>query len=202
MPAAPQPWSSRMPNFRRAYVPGGTFFFTVVTDQRAPFLCDAPARRLLGKVIRQCQARWPMQIDAVVLLPDHLHTIWTLPPGDKSYSKRWGWVKKEFTRAWLADRHAEQPQTAGRIRDGRRGVFQAKFWEHAIRDEHDLGRHFDYIHYNPVKHGVAACPHRWPWSSSRRWVRAGAYNEDWGCVCSGMQPSAMDFSDVAATAGE
>lgn len=91
-----------MPNWRRAHIPGGTFFFTVVTEQRARILTDSVARQLLGNIIRQCVMKWPFTIDAIVLLPDHLHAIWSLPPGDHHYSKRWGWIKKEFTKAWLA----------------------------------------------------------------------------------------------------
>lgn len=191
-----------MPNFRRARVRGGTFFFTVVTHQRAPFLCSEPARHLLRDVFRQCRARWPLEVDAIVLLPDHLHTIWTLPPGDTDYSTRWGWTKKEFTKRWLQSGHRESAQTAGRRSDGRRGVWQPKFWEHAIRDERDLQRHLDYIHYNPVKHGVARCPHAWPWSSFERWVRIGVYPVDWACSYNGTDLASMDFSDLNACVGE
>ncbi|HEX8203955.1 MAG TPA: transposase, partial [Isosphaeraceae bacterium] len=135
-----------MPNFRRDYVPGGMYFFTVVTDHRAPFLCQELARRILGTVLRECRERWPFQIEAIVLLPEHLHTILTLPVGDARYSTRWGWIKKEFTSRWLAAGCVEQPRTEGRRRDGRRGVLQPKFWEHTLRDERDFERHFDYIH--------------------------------------------------------
>jgi len=83
-----------MPNWGRDHVPGGSFFFTVVTDRRARFLVDLPARPLLGSLIRRCQLKWPFTINALVLLPDHLHAIWSLPPGDEDYSKRWGWIKK------------------------------------------------------------------------------------------------------------
>src|ERR1700719_1854734 len=102
-----------MPNFRRAYVPGGTFFFTVNTDRRAKIFCDPMARSILGNVIRQCQSRWPVQIDAIVLLPDHLHALWTLTPDDADYSTRWAWIKKEFTKSWLAAGGCEQAQTLG-----------------------------------------------------------------------------------------
>jgi putative transposase len=191
-----------MPNFRRARVEGGTFFFTVVTDNRTPFLCDAGSRRLLRKVLHGCQARWPMEVEAIVLLPDHLHTIWTLPAGDTDYSRRWAWTKKEFTREWLQSGYVEHAQTTGRHRDGRRGVWQPKFWEHTIRDECDLRRHIEYIHYNPVKHGVTRCPHAWRWSSFDRWVRAGVYPVDWACSSDRIDQQRMDFSDLDATVGE
>ena len=93
-----------MPNWRRAHVPGGTYFFTVVTNLRAPFLCDIPARPLLGSILRRCQSRWPFDIPAIVLLPDHLHTIWTLPRGDEAYPRRWAWIKRDFTKHWAPSR--------------------------------------------------------------------------------------------------
>ncbi len=150
--------------------------------------------------MRSCRSRWPFVIDAIVLLPDHLHTIWSLPPGDDQYSRRWAWIKKEFTKSWLALGGAEQPQTAGRRRDGRRGVWHPKFWEHTLKDEQDYEDHFHYIHYNPVKHGLAKCPHEWPWSSFHRWVRAGVYSQDWAC-CERGQP-APDFHRIEDTVGE
>jgi putative transposase len=151
-----------MPNWKRAHVPGGTFFFSVVTDRRARFLTDIPARPLLGSIIRRCQLRWPFTIDVMVLLPDHLHAIWTLPPGDEEYSKRWEWIKKECTKHWLAAGGLEQRQTAGLICDRRRGVWQPKFWEHTLETVEQFERHFDYVHYNPVKHGLVKCPSDWP----------------------------------------
>ncbi len=91
-----------MPNWRRAHVPGGSFFFTIVSDRRARFLTGIPARPMLGSIIRRCRMKWPFTINALVLFHDHLHAIWSLPPGDKAYSTRWGWIKKEFTKNWLA----------------------------------------------------------------------------------------------------
>src|SRR5437870_1613077 len=111
-----------MPNFRRDDVPGGTYFYTVVTDHRAPFLCEEMARRLLRRIIKECRARWPFKIDAIVLLPEPLHVMLTLPVGDDRYSMRWAWIKKEFTGGWLDAGGREQPISVGRRRDGRRGV--------------------------------------------------------------------------------
>ena len=88
--------------YRWNYVPGGTFYFTLVTFKRRGFLCTPFARHHLREVLRVCRQRWPFRIDAIVLLPDHLHTIWTLPPGDSDFSKRLGWLKKEFTQRYLA----------------------------------------------------------------------------------------------------
>jgi putative transposase len=132
-----------MSDYRRYFVPGGTYFFTVVTARRAPYLCSAMARSLLRATVRECLARWPFQIDAIVLLPDHFHTIWTLPKSDTSYSRRLGWIKKEFTKAWLADGGAEISPTASRSARGGHGVWQRRFWEHTVRDEDDFSRLLD-----------------------------------------------------------
>ena len=151
-----------MPHYRRAYVPGGSFFLTLVTHRRAPLFSRPHARRLLGSLFRRCLLKWPFTINALVLLPEHLHAIWSLPPGDDEYPKRWGWIKKEFTKEWLRLGGAEQPFSDGRRRERRRGVWQPRYWEHTLEDEDDFERHFDYIHYNPVKHGHVKCPRDWP----------------------------------------
>jgi putative transposase len=169
-----------MADYRRWFAPGGTFFFTVVTRGRAQWLCSPPARQILSACLREAKASWPFHIDAIVLLPDHLHAIWSLPPGDDAYSARWAWVKKEFTKRWLAAGGKERAISEKRRRRGDRGVWQPRFWEHTIEDEHDFDRHFDYIHYNPVKHGLAKAPSDWPWSSFHRWVAAGVYDANWG----------------------
>ena len=183
-------------DYRRYRIEGATYFFTVVTDGRVPFLCDETARGLLSRSLTEYQTRWPFTIDAVVLLPDHLHTLWTLPPADADYSRRWAWIKKEFTKGWLACGRAEQPVSDGRARKGYRGVLQPRFWEHTVRDEDDFARHADYIHSNPVKHGYVRSPKDWEWSSFRQQVAKGWYPEDWG------ESANDDFSDIATRAGE
>jgi len=184
-----------MPQYRRCRLQGGTYFFTVVTHQRQPFLCDEAARTLLREVMQSCYLRWPTRMDAVVLLPDHFHVLWSLPPGDSNYSARWGWLKKEFTKRWLAAGGAEGGCSESRRENRRRGVWQRRFWEHVIRDERDFGRHMDYIHYNPVKHGLTQRAGDWPWTSFHRCVRAGLYPPDWGC-------GPMAFDDIAETVGK
>ncbi len=186
-----------MPNYRRAFVPGGTFFFTVVTHQRQPILADDPARRLLGSLIRRCQMKWSFKINAVVLLPDHLHTIWTLPRGDSGYSRRWGWLKKEFTKNWLTIGGVETVVSAARRRERRRGVWQPRFYEHTIQDEDDFEIRFDYIHYNPVKHRLVRCPKDWQWTSFHRWVDCGVYPRNWACG-----HSAPSFKHIEDSVGE
>ena len=157
-----------MPNWKRAFVPGGTFFFTVVTDCRRPIFQSDFATRLLGEVLRECQFHWQFEIKAIVLLPDHLHTIWALPRSDANFSKRWAWTKSQFTKRWLAQGGTQTMTSEGRKRNGRKGVWQPKFWEHCLKDEYDFERHFDYIHYNPVKHGYVDDPKDWPFSSLKR----------------------------------
>jgi putative transposase len=168
-----------MSDYRRYFVAGGTYFFTVVMERRTRLFARHAARRLLGSVMRRCFLRYPVEVVAIVLLPDHLHVLWTLPSGDDRYSLRWRWIKREFTRAWLAHGGKGQPQTSSRLHERRRGVWQRRFWEHMIRDEVDLEAHFDYIHCNPVKHGLVDRARDWPWSSFHRWVAAGHYDQDW-----------------------
>jgi len=169
-----------MSDYRRYFVAGGTYFFTLVTERRARLFEAPAARRLLGDAMRRCLARYPVQVIATVLLPNHLHALWTLPNGDDGYSLRWRWIKREFTRGWLARGGVEQARSASLAAERRRGVWQRRFWEHTIRDEADLEAHFDYIHYNPVKHGLVRRPRDWEWSTFHRWVRAGHYDVDWG----------------------
>ena len=191
-----------MPDYRRVFLPGGTFFFTVVTEQRARILCDPAAARCLRDAFTSTAVRWPFEIRAIVLLPDHLHTIWTLPDRDHDFSRRWAYLKKTFTQSWLNEGGSEQPISASRRKNRRRGVWQRRFWEHTVRDETDFQRHCDYIHHNPVKHGLATCPHAWAHSSFNRCVREGYYEADWHCLCNGQASPAPRFDDLATTAME
>jgi len=187
-----------MPNYRRFTVPGATLFFTVVTDQRRRFLVDSPARSCLRQAFQVVQQRYPFDIPAIVLLPDHLHALWTLPHGDAEYSMRWRRIKEEFTERYLALGGVEGPRSDSRQRRGERAVWQRRFWEHTIEDEFDFERHVDYIHYNPVKHGLVARPRDWQFSSFLRWVRQGHYPSDWGSITVGT----LGFEDLDETAME
>jgi putative transposase len=187
-----------MPNYRRAHVPGGAFFFTVVTHRRRRLFHDEANRILLGDVIRDIQRDWSFDINAIVLLPDHLHTIWTLPRGDHDYSGRWSVIKRNFTTRFLARGGRDAAVSAGKTRERRRGIWQRRFWEHAISDEDDFQVHFDYIHYNPVKHKLVNCPCDWKPSSIHRWVKAGVYPVDWAC---GKDP-APTFTETRDDCGE
>ena len=166
--------------YRRRFTPGGTFFFTVVTQARRPLFRDALNRQLLRAALDTVLARRPVDVVAWVILPDHLHSIWTLPPGDADYPTRWRRVKEEFTEAFLDMGGSEVAVSDERRRRGERGVWQRRFWEHEYRDEHDLKRCLDHIHWNPVKHGYVVRPVDFLWSSFRQWVEAGEYNENWG----------------------
>lgn len=169
-----------MPDYRRYFVPGGTFFFTLVAADRFPLFRGEAACRLLGRILRDVRGKQGFQTVAIVLLPDHLHTLWTLPPGDSDYPTRWKAIKAKFTSKWLRLGGAERAVSTGYRRQRRRGIWQPRFIEHTIRDESDLHAHADYIHYNPVKHGYAAAPKDWRWSSFHRYVALGDYPEDWG----------------------
>jgi putative transposase len=154
-----------MPEYRRAYAPGGSYFFTLVTEGRARWLCSERARQCLRQAITGCRLRWPFSIAELVLLPDHRRTLWLLPAGDSAYPRRWAAIKRAFTVSWLASGGFEAIVSKGGRRQRRRGVFRRRYWEHVIRDELDFERHADYIHYNPVKHGLCRCPRDWPYSS-------------------------------------
>lgn len=191
-----------MPNYRRVWRPGGTYFLTQVTEGRAAFLCGDLARRTLHAAIADVGRDRPFELMAVVLLPDHLHMIWRLPAGDADYPGRLGAMKARFTRAWLAAGGPERRPTESRARRRGRGVWQRRYWEHTCRDHDDLKTHLDYVHWNPVKHGHARCPHEWPWSSFRKWVALGVYAPDWRCVCDGRPADPPDFTHLDETAME
>ena len=163
-----------MPNYRRYRVPGGCWFFTVTLADRSSRLLveQMDALRLAVARVRD---RHPFHIDAMVILPDHLHAIWTLPEGDTDFSRRWYLIKVAFTRSVVASSVAVP---RGR-RPGERALWQRRFWEHLIRDENDYARHFDYCHINPMKHGLVAHIADWPHSSFHRAVRDGIYDADW-----------------------
>jgi putative transposase len=162
-----------MTNYRRHRIPGGTYFFTVaLADRRSALLTDQIIS--LRAAFRDTRRRHPFTIKAIVILPDHLHTIWHLPDGDVDFPTRWRLIKSRFSR----DLPTGEPLTASRARSGERGIWQRRYWEHTIRDDDDFARHVDYIHFNPVKHGYVAHPAEWPFSSFRRMVQRGIYAED------------------------
>ena len=165
-------------NYRRAKINGATFFFTVVTHNRRPFLCHPDNVQLLRQSLRYTMKRRPMEVDAFVLLPDHLHTIWTLPDDDHDYSTRWRLFKTYFSRHCRET--FEHVGSTSRKTKRERAFWQRRFWEHTIKDIQDYNTHIEYIHYNPVKHGLAEAPKDWEYSSFHRYVQAGIYEETWG----------------------
>lgn len=164
--------------YRRAFVPGGSWFFTVVTERRKPVLASPETVEVLREAFRRVREKRPFHIDAMVVLPDHLHAIWTLPPGDADFATRWRLIKTWFTKH--CDPALCSPTNAARMRKAEQAFWQHRYWEHLLRDETDFARHMEYIHYNPVKHGYVGAPQEWPFSSFHRYVAAGAYPEDWG----------------------
>jgi len=164
--------------YRRARIEGGTYFFTVVTCQRMHILCQPRNVALLKDVFVRVKTSHPFRIDAFVLLPEHLHCIWTLPEGDCDFSKRWRLIKAYFTRG--CNVAGAIAPSASRRKKKEQAIWQRRFWEHRIRDERDFNAHCDYIHYNPVKHGLVAAPRQWAYTTFHRFVREGLYDAEWG----------------------
>ena len=163
-----------MPNYRRVWIPGGTYFFTVaLVDRRSTLLVDRIAE--LRSAFRTAWIARPFTIDAIVVLPDHLHAVWTLPTGDADYAKRWSQIKAMFVRALSAREYV----CPSRAHKRERGIWQRRYWARAIMDEQDFDAHVDYVHINPVKHGLVSQTRAWPWSSFHRYVRNGVLDEMW-----------------------
>jgi len=161
--------------YRRAQFEGGYYFFTVVTHQRRAFLTNECALACLREVWEETKQCSYFDVVALCLLPDHLHCVWKLPEGDCDFSLRWSRIKAGFTRWYLRSSGDECGQSSSRTRKRERGIWQRRFWEHQIRNEKDLQRHVDYIHYNPVKHGLVEQVEDWPWSTYHRYIREGVY---------------------------
>jgi putative transposase len=164
-----------MPDYRRFRVPGGTYFFTInLLERRSDLLVrhiDA-----LRDAARRTQRERPFRIDAWVVLPDHMHCIITLPERDDDFSNRIKAIKIRFVRAIPA----AELRSRARVARGERGIWQRRFWEHAIRGDIDYERHIDYVHFNPVKHGYVTFTRDWPFSTFRRLVQSGLYPSNWG----------------------
>jgi putative transposase len=163
-----------MVRYRRNFIPGGTFFFTVtLNDRQSSALVDHV--KSLRAAFRKTRNERPFVVDAIVILPDHLHAIMTLPPGDSDFSGRWQRIKGAFTRSIVA---AGVP--VSHDHRGEYALWQKRFWEHTIRDDRDFERCANYIHFNPVKHRLVSSPNAWPFSSLHRFVRTGVLARDWG----------------------
>ena len=163
-----------MTNYRRNFLPGGSFFFTVnLLDRRSLLLTEQI--ELLREAFRYARERHPFSIEASVVLPDHLHAVWTMPEGDADYALRWRLIKSIFSRGLPPS----ETVSKSRLSKGERGIWQRRYWEHTLRDENDFAKHVDYIHFNPVKHGHVSRVVDWPYSSFHRFVRLGTYPADW-----------------------
>ena len=162
--------------YRRANIEGGTYFFTVnLADRHSDMLIHKIDD--LRAVVAKVKQAHPFKVLAMVVLPEHLHAVWRLPQGDANYPLRWSLIKSGFSR---------QQKKVERVRDSRkakreRGIWQRRYWEHQIRDELDLARHVDYIHFNPVKHGLVKKPVEWPYSTLHGYIKRGMAPRDWGC---------------------
>ena len=164
-----------MRTYIRSHSKGGCYFFTVNLAQRKQN--DLLIRHIdeLRNAFRYTKQRHPLVIEAMVVLPEHLHCLWRLPEGDDDYSLRWRLIKTYFSR------RIEKSETisASRLQKKERFIWQRRYWEHQIRDDTDFQRHLDYIHYNPVKHGYVSRAVDWPYSSIHHWIKLGFYTNDW-----------------------
>ena len=190
-----------MPDYRRWFREGGTYFFTVVTFNRQKIFNNAHARSALHHAITEVRTLRPFEMLGIVLLPNHCHCIWKMVDDDDNFSVRWGMIKRRFSKLWLSSNNRDIPVSKSRTKRGERGVWQRRFWEHLIKDRRDFAKHMDYIHYNPVKHGYVKCPHQWEHSSFHRWVKEGVYKSDWQCQCQDDKKP-PDFGDISRSAGE
>jgi putative transposase len=185
-----------MATFRRSTTPGATYFFTVNTHQRQKVLTQPLFYTALKRSIRAVKQLHPFDIDAFVLLPDHLHCIWTLPINDADYALRWNMTKRSVIQQI---RHLiASIVNASRYRRGELGLWQRRYWEHQIRDENDFEKHADYIHWNPVKHGHVTRPEDWAYSSIHRFIERGIYPKDWTLgVSAGRESDDGGFGEMA-----
>ncbi|MFM4771487.1 REP-associated tyrosine transposase [Aeromonas caviae] len=165
-----------MANYIRAWRPGGTWFFTVVLAERQNNHLLVERIDLLRKVVREVQENHPFRIHGWVVLPEHLHALLELPEGDTNFPLRWRQIKSKFSRS-IPNSEA---RSESRWQRGERGIWQRRYWEHLIRDQEDFNHHLDYIHINPVKHGLVTAPKDWPYSTFHRWVQQGRYPLSWG----------------------
>lgn len=168
-----------MSNYRRAKLGGASYFFTLIAYRRRPILCDDIVRHALRDAVQATRREHPFSIDACVLLPDHLHCIWTLPPNDADFPLRWSKIKRRTSLACRETHRDDRLSTPSKRKHRESTLWQRRYWEHLIRDDDDFSRHMDYIHYNPVKHGLAETAGDWPHSTFQRLVADGTYPENW-----------------------
>ena len=166
--------------YRRSKVNGACYFFTIVTYRRQPLLAEPITIDMLARAIDRIRERHPFLLEAQVVLPDHIHALWTLPEGDCNYPRRWRLIKEAFTREYVRAFGPTATDERRRAR-GERAVWQRRYWEHLIRSDRDFTAHVEYIHMNPVRHGLATAAKDWPHSTFMSWVERGLYEVTWGC---------------------
>jgi len=188
-----------MPAYRRAHIPGSSVFLTLITYQRQKLFLMPENIDRLRQACDLIMTEKPFTIDAAVILPEHIHFLWTLPPDDPDYSYRVGRMKVLFTRALCGANNLPDDVCESRKKQRESDVWQRRFYEHTIRDEFDLRQHLDYLHFNPVKHGLVKCVHDWEYSSFHRGVRRGKYDVKWGCQCNGniFTPAVTSLMNLA-----
>ena len=169
-----------MPNYRRVKIEGGTYFFTLVTNHRKQIFLLDEANDLFLEALNHVRNLHPFNLVAYCILPEHIHLLWELPDGDNNYSLRISEIKKRFSKHFIGKYGNPNFSTSSQRKRGETGIWQRRFWEHYIRDEEDLNRHIDYIHYNPVKHGLVDQVKDWPASSFFDYVEQEIYDKTWG----------------------
>lgn len=169
-----------MSNYRRTHVSEGTYFITQVTYQRDKWLCSDIGRKALREAIEKVREKYSFSIEAFVLLPDHFHCLWTLPANDSDLSVQLRLIKTYVTKHYGQALGINRDVSLSRQKRGESHLWQRRFWEHLIRNERDFALHCDYIHDNPVRHGLCKNPQDWPYSSIHRFIAQGIYPADWG----------------------
>lgn len=161
-----------MSQYRRYYQSGGNYFFTLVSYHRRPLFSNPENVNRFKIAINKVKKKYPFSLNAIVMLPDHLHCLWKLPENDSNFSTRWRLIKRYFSIQIMTSLNHRKEKK----------IWQRRFWEHVIRNENDWQKHMDYIHYNPVKHGLVTSPGDWAYSSFKYWVQKGVYGKDWGSM--------------------
>lgn len=167
-------------NYVRYRMKGATYFFTVVTFERQPILTTSKGIPCLRQAFRRVKSERPFETLAICILPDHLHVIWKLPLGDDDFSTRWRFIKSYFTRSFTVENNSKNDRSASRARSREQSIWQRRFWERLIRDDDELRKCMDYVHFNPLKHGLIERLSDYPWSSFHRYVQQGIYDRGWG----------------------
>lgn len=177
-------------NYRRVFMPGASYFFTLTLQNRQSDLLVNNIQKL-RYAFRQVIKSYPFIIDGIVILPEHMHMIITLPNGDTNYSQRISFIKSAFTR------QLQLLECINSSRKGKRerGIWQRRFWEHLIRNEHDFNKHLDYIHFNPVKHGYVKTAFQWPHSSIHRYIKEGVLPKNWACGDEAKHNHGLNFGE-------